>query len=169
MPCVFCRSTEPLTKEHVFPDWLGPYLSDEDGPGTSTRTIMRASVAGSKFEPRIPEPFYSDFYAAKAPNQKTRVWIGATPYTGGYHATDIRPTKVRGRNAESPPTEKRLPSRSRGRRAGRVRDRLARCQTEPDKGFGSSPERTRLDMAQRQTDRLASHAAARSGRRGSIG
>src|SRR3954454_13509204 len=42
MPCVFCGADGPLTLEHVFPDWLRPFLAvhgDEDG--THRRQVFR--------------------------------------------------------------------------------------------------------------------------------
>jgi hypothetical protein len=42
MTCVFCKADGPLTAEHVFPDWSKPYVSDDSGPGTQTRTIIHA-------------------------------------------------------------------------------------------------------------------------------
>lgn len=36
MPCVFCRSTEPLTNEHAIPGWIGKHL----GQGSVTHNYI---------------------------------------------------------------------------------------------------------------------------------
>jgi hypothetical protein len=43
MPCVFCDADGPLTLEHVFPDWLRPFLTieGEHETGTQRRQIFR--------------------------------------------------------------------------------------------------------------------------------
>ncbi len=41
MSCVFCGVDGPLSREHVWPEWVRPYLSPEE-PGTHTRTVIRA-------------------------------------------------------------------------------------------------------------------------------
>lgn len=43
MTCAFCELDGKLTKEHVWPRWVAPYLEHEGGPGTNTRTIIRPS------------------------------------------------------------------------------------------------------------------------------
>jgi hypothetical protein len=40
--CVFCGLTGKMSAEHVFPDWSQPFLDSAAGPGTHTRTIIRA-------------------------------------------------------------------------------------------------------------------------------
>jgi hypothetical protein len=50
MPCVFCQRDVRLTLEHVFPQWMQPWLADPEGrSGTHTRTEIRA---GMEPEPR---------------------------------------------------------------------------------------------------------------------
>src|SRR5713226_3175230 len=38
--CVFCGG-KPLTNEHVWPEWVRPYLQSPYGRGTATRVILR--------------------------------------------------------------------------------------------------------------------------------
>jgi hypothetical protein len=40
--CAFCDFEGKLTREHVWPQWVRPHLEHEAGPGTNTRTIIRA-------------------------------------------------------------------------------------------------------------------------------
>jgi hypothetical protein len=42
--CVFCGTTGKMIAEHVFPNWSQPFLDSAAGPGTHTRTIVRADV-----------------------------------------------------------------------------------------------------------------------------
>jgi hypothetical protein len=43
MPCVFCRRDVSLSAEHVFADWIQPYLIDPEGDtGTHHRITLRA-------------------------------------------------------------------------------------------------------------------------------
>jgi hypothetical protein len=40
--CIFCEHPEAITKEHVFPQWMRPFLELESGEqGTQTRQIAR--------------------------------------------------------------------------------------------------------------------------------
>ena len=54
MPCVFCKSDEPLTNEHVWPQWVRPLLESSLGGGTATRTTIRESGTESHTYPTEP-------------------------------------------------------------------------------------------------------------------
>jgi NAD-dependent oxidoreductase involved in siderophore biosynthesis len=41
--CIFCRNDRTLSAEHVFAEWIRPYLTDEEGEhGTHHRVTIRA-------------------------------------------------------------------------------------------------------------------------------
>ena len=42
MTCVFCERNRKLTREHVWPQWVRSSLDHPAGPGTATRTVIRA-------------------------------------------------------------------------------------------------------------------------------
>jgi hypothetical protein len=48
MICVFCGADGQLTKEHIWPAWLQPYLETPGERGTTTRTIIRAEGVESE-------------------------------------------------------------------------------------------------------------------------
>jgi hypothetical protein len=51
--CAFCGCDSTLTKEHVFPEWVRPYLQG-DGDGTHRRTEIRKTGATSRSRPAKP-------------------------------------------------------------------------------------------------------------------
>jgi len=76
-------------------------LGATDAETVATWAIKTALVAGSEFDPLIPRQFYAEFYEARAPFGKVRVWIGRTPHLE-THTIDFRPMTVR-REGENPP------------------------------------------------------------------
>jgi hypothetical protein len=52
--CVFCGATDKMSAEHVFPDWSQPFLNSDAGPGTHTRTIIRADGETTKEHRDLP-------------------------------------------------------------------------------------------------------------------
>jgi hypothetical protein len=66
----------------------------------ATWAVKTALVSGSKHKPPTPQSFYSDFYAARQPPERTLVWLLATPRPY-FTYVDYRPLKVS--KADEPP------------------------------------------------------------------
>jgi hypothetical protein len=69
----------------------------------ATWMVKTALVSGSKHTPPTPASFYTDFYAAQEPPDKTLVWLIATPRPY-FTYTDYRPLKV-SKQGEPPASE----------------------------------------------------------------
>jgi hypothetical protein len=67
MPCIFCRSTEDLTDEHVFPAFSGAHLTVKDG------TCTKCNGECGQFEDRVARQTETARHIFEIPNRYGRI------------------------------------------------------------------------------------------------